>query len=195
MPSSRQIAFERSSLSRATSKRPSRESRYGPPRSASASIAASPRSRPQASSSSRNASTSGTGVRPNSIAPPTSFQASICRRRSPDASAWSRASSNAWSCAPRSRAASSAIAISCQASARYAALPVGSKTAIARRATARSSSGAGCSRMKVILPSWTSAWSSSCSSPSRSGVRDRLGEDARGGIDRTVLGQRESEVG
>ena len=51
----------------------------------------SPRSRAHASSSSRNASTSATGVRPNSIAPPTSFQASIWRRMSPDAIACCRA--------------------------------------------------------------------------------------------------------
>ena len=160
MPSSRQIAFERSSRSRASSKRPRRAYRYGPPRSASASTAARPRSCAQASSSSRNASTSSTGVRPKSIAPPTSFQASIWRRVSPEASACSRPCWSATSCAPRSRAASSARPMSCQASARSASLPIGSKTAIARRAMSRSASGSGGARMKAIWARSISARSS-----------------------------------
>ena len=82
----------------------------GPPSSASASTAARPRASAQASSSSRKASTSSTGVRPKSIAPPTSFQASIWRRMSPDAIACPRARSSATSCAPLSPAASSASA-------------------------------------------------------------------------------------
>ena len=85
MPSSRQIAFERSSRSRASSKRPRRAYRYGPPRSASASTAARPRSLRPGELFVEEGEHLVDGVRPKIIAPPTSFQASTWRRVSPDA--------------------------------------------------------------------------------------------------------------
>ena len=87
-----------------------------------------------------------------------------------------RPCSSASSCAPRSRAASSAMPMICQASARSASLPIGSKTAIARRATARAAAGSVGPRMKARRARSISARSSVGSSPMLSRVLDRLDE-------------------
>ena len=102
MPRSRQISFERSSLARAVREVAQSCVDVG---AAEERIRLDepgrPRSRAQASSSSRNACTSARGVCPNSIEPPTSFHAAIWRRTSPEAIACSRPRCSASSCALR----------------------------------------------------------------------------------------------
>ena len=95
MPSSRQIAFDRSSFSRAVAKSPRRASMYGPASRAFASTAGRSCSCAHASCASTNSAHSDSGVGPKSMQPPTSSQALIWRSTSPEAIACSRARSSA----------------------------------------------------------------------------------------------------
>ena len=85
--------------------------------------------------------------------------------------------------------------MSCQASARSASLPIGSNTAIARRASSRRASGSGGARMKATRARSISARSSVGSSPWRLAVLDRLGERRVGGVERSGAAERPAEVG